>query len=151
MSFLDETGYRHLYQKIVNKVQALWQKVGTATLTTNAQNTSEAVNELKQSLADFKYGNYSTLTLALNEEWTAPSMGVVSGFIRGNANATCTIGIKSNKVNNGYRCIASVISGSTALYIPIELFVVKGEKLTIATLTDVYVGGSDLFFLPFST
>ena len=50
MSFLDETGYRHLYQKIVNKVQALWQKVGTATLTTNAKNTSEAINELKQSL-----------------------------------------------------------------------------------------------------
>lgn len=50
MSFLDETGYRHLYQKIVNKVQALWQKVGTATLTTNAQNTSEAINELKGTL-----------------------------------------------------------------------------------------------------
>ena len=52
MSFLDETGYRHLYQKIVNKVTALWQKVGTATLTTTAQNTSEAVNELKSSLDD---------------------------------------------------------------------------------------------------
>ena len=52
MSFLDETGYRHLYQKIVNKVQALWQKVGTATLTTNAKNTSEAINELKGTLVD---------------------------------------------------------------------------------------------------
>lgn len=116
-----------------------------------ATNLTGAANELKSKLADFKYGTYSILTLAQDEEWIAPSMGVVTGYIRGTANTTALFSIKSNKVNDNFRVISNIVSTDSALYESVELFVVKGEKLTITNITNVYTSGSSLFFIPFST
>lgn len=158
---LDDTGQDLVTeaQNIVTKLQSLINAVKPTAADIplapisgmTADDVQEGVAELKSKLADFEYGTYSSLTLAQDEEWTAPSMGVVTGYIRGNTNTTALFSIKSNKVNNNFRVVLNIVSTGSALYESVELFVVKGEKLTITNLSNVYTVGSALYFIPFST
>lgn len=112
MSFLDETGYRHLYQKIVNKVQALWQKVGTATLTTNAQNTSEAVNELKQSLVKYTEKEITTSAYGtVNLGMAFPTYKVLAVTVTDNSDAAAFIIV----VNNNHWAVLYNVTNMTKL------------------------------------
>lgn len=113
---------------------------------------SEEIDGLNQNLTDLDFGSETDITpTAQGATWTAPSMGYVSGFFRKNSNSTnaSLINISSNKLNGKSKYIATLpqISGA---YMPIDMFVVRGETLTFASLMDINLatGQSRLFFNP---
>lgn len=102
MGFLDETGLARVWGKVKAYVTDIWDKLGTATLDTDADNVSDAVNELNSSLTNnttystdttervfigYKQGKrlyrqyltYSNLTVPVNTEQILTSVSIPSG------------------------------------------------------------------------
>lgn len=110
------------------------------------------INALNQNLTDLDFGSTTEITpSAQGATWTAPSMGYVSGFFRKNSNATnvSLVNITSNKLDGKSKYIAS-LPQIVGAYMPINMFVVRGEILTYASLADINLGSgqSRIFFNP---
>lgn len=64
MGFLDETGLARVWSKVKANVTDIWDKLGTATLDTDADNVSDAINEHEGDISQlnsslqYKAGDY---------------------------------------------------------------------------------------------
>ena len=107
----------------------------------------DEVDELSQNLADLDYGTASVITpTQVNDYFTAPSMGVVRGYIRkSNTQNAGTFGFKSS-ITGEYVYInnITVVDG----YVPVEYLMCRGETITFATINELSLSGSKLRFFP---
>lgn len=103
--------------------------------------------DLNQNLADLDYGTTSVITpTQVNDYFTAPSMGVVRGYIRkSNTQNAGTFGFKSSLTNEYvYISNITVVDG----YVPVEYLMCRGETITFATINELSLSGSKLRFFP---
>ena len=107
-------------------------------------------NSLTQLPDTMKYGTEDVIDLTQSTSYTATSAGIITGYFRKTSDTTNngSVGATSNKASNAYVYISSIPSALNGGYTSISLFVVKGEKITFSTLTNINLGSSRISFRP---
>lgn len=82
-----------------------------------------------------------------NNTYACPSAGVITGIIRKTTNTTAGyIGFTSSKLGSGlYRYFANLTNSGQ--YIPINMNVVKGEQINIASEGEIL--SKNIYFIPY--
>ena len=119
-----------------------------------ATDSQGAIDELNNSLTNLpdtmKYGAEDVIDLTQSTSYTATSAGIITGYFRKTLDTTNigSVGATSNKASNAYVYISSIPSVLNGGYTSISLFVVKGEKITFSTLTNINLSSSRISFRP---
>ena len=106
-------------------------------------------NSLTQLPDTFSYGNTEVINVTEGGSYTAPSLGLITGYFRKSNNTNlANVFITSDKLtsNDKYRFLytTQALQG----YIPINLVVTKGEKLTFTSLSEINLSNSVVKFMP---
>lgn len=158
---LDETG-QDIVTELQNIVSALSPNAqgisySHATSGLSAENVQEGIDEVKgitdnisNSLTQLPDNlDFGTPVLIpwTNNTYTCPSGGVITGMVRKTTNTTAGyIGLTSSKLGSGlYRYFANLTSSGQ--YAPVNMNVVKGEQINIASEGEIL--SKNIYFIPY--